>query len=323
MKQHYKHMMDQFTLPESGLDAFLAQPKPKKRPVHVLRTAIIAACVCALLLGAAVAATHMNRVSITNVQSSVNSAGYQVEVTLGQYRMKDLGKGLRTDLQDNSLLHSFTSQKQLERYLGLQLIDSAALEQAELVGSLEEAFAYGFDLYPELAYNFSAPYILIGSSLDGTEMHQDPEQLQVTWHRVVHNTEVYMTAKIITEHADPADLAAGLPGEAYEPIHRYDMQLVPDEFGNLQAELIEYESAAHEFRTSTYQMKNGLVATIVTSEEVDQDGSYGFTEYIGYFVKDGILYSVKPYAIYDPYQDSPMNDTDALIVLKEVLNLFE
>ncbi|MBE6955344.1 MAG: hypothetical protein E7449_05460 [Ruminococcaceae bacterium] len=323
MKQHYKHMMDQFTLPESALDALLTQPVEKKRPVHVLRTVMIAACVCALLLGATVAATHLNRVSITNVQSSVGASGYQVDVTLGQYRMQDLGKALRTDLQNDSLSHSFASQKQLERYLGVQLVDSAALEQAELVGNLEQAFAYGFDLYPELSYNFSAPYILIGSTLDGTEVHQNPELLQVTWHRVVRNTEVYMTAKIITEHADPADLAAGLPGEAYEPIKRYDMQIILDEFGNPQAELIEYESAAHEFRTSTFQMKNGLVATIVTSEELEPDGSYGFTEYIGYFVKDGILYSVKPYAIYDPHQDFPMDDTDSLIVLKEVLNLFE
>ena len=48
-----------------------------------------------------------------------------------------------------------------------------------------------------------------------------------------------------------------------------------------------------------------------------------YLEYMGYFIQDGILYSVKPYAVYDPNLSFPMNDYDCLTVLYEVLDLFE
>ena len=46
----------------------------------------------------------------------------------------------------------------------------------------------------------------------------------------------------------------------------------------------------------------------------------GFKEFIAYFVQDGILYSVRPYAVYDPDKTFPNINGDELKVLYQILD---
>ena len=63
-------------------------------------------------------------------------------------------------------------------------------------------------------------------------------------------------------------------------------------------------------------MENGAEAALVTMRQPDMDTG---GEHVGYFVYDGILYRVWPYAVNDPDQETP----DMLNVLCRVLDAFE
>ena len=99
-------------------------------------------------------------------------------------------------------------------------------------------------------------------------------------------------------------------------------------------ETIQYESAEKIFSYENYVMANGFEAVIVTIETPDPflerakeegiptEGS-GFCDYIGYFVHDGILYSIRPYAIYDNTIPGNYINGRELTILKHILDSFE
>lgn len=338
MKERYRNMMEQVSLSDQAKAAFeqkLDNAHPTKKGVRVLRTALVAACVCLALVGGAFAAEHLAGVWLGQVESGEDHTAYQVQADFGQWKLDEMGRQMRADLECGELRRAFDDKAELEKYLGVKLAVSETLEQASIVDTLEQSIEHGWDLRPELEIDPDARYILSGMTMGNVEMTGEPQVLKVTTHRVVDNFEVFLDARIVTEHADPAQLAQGLLGEFFDAENLIDHRIVSfDENGNAVYETIHYTSAEKVITSEPYVMANGTEAIIVTVETVErwiehqkESGlpfeGHGFCDYIGYFVQDGILYSVWPYAVYDPYVDHNYVNGYGLTVLKTVLNSFQ
>ena len=338
MKERYRNMMEQVSLSEQAKASFekkLDNIRPAKTGIRVLRTALIAACACLVLVGGAFAAEHLAGVWLGQVESGEDHSSYQVQADFGQWKLDAMGQQLQEDLERGELRRTFDDKAELEEYLGAKLAVSETLEQASIVDTLEQSIEHGWDLRPELEVDPDARYVLSGMTMDNMETAGDPQVLKVTTHRVVDNFEVFLDARIVTEYADPAQLAQGLLGEFFDAENLIDHQIVSfDENGDAVYETIHYTSAEKVITSEPYVMANGTEAIIVTIETVErwieqqkESGlpfeGHGFCDYIGYFVQDGILYSVWPYAIYDPYVDHNYVNGYELTVLKTVLNSFQ
>ena len=304
----------------------------------ILRLGLAAACVCLVLAGGVFAAGQLARVLISQPQSSEDHSEYQVSVDLVQEDERAFSEKLTSDLEGGTLQRAFMDRAALEAYLGFSLIHSEMLENAGINEHLERDFEYGWDLRPELAADPNARYILTATDYDGAETTAFPDVLKISMHRVVENFTVYMDARIITGSVDGQ---IDLMGEEFEPEPLLDHKLLTNENGylildekdNAIMETTQYESAEKIFRYESYVMANGLEATIVTIETPDPslerakeagiptEGS-GFCDYIGYFVYDGILYSILPYSIYDNTIPDNYVNGRALTILKHILDSF-
>lgn len=341
MKEQYNRMISQMELSGQARRTILAERRParRKRP---LRLALAAACVGVLLLGTVMAGQQLLGVELGENSSGEASSSYRVEAQLYRRPIAEFSPQLQADMDAGTIRQVFDDRAELEEYLGISLIRASALEGAPLVSRLwEDIRLWNWDLRPELGIDPGARYILTGTDLEGNPMARDPEVLKVTIHRVMENSQVFLDARIVTEHADPEKAAAGLPGEKFAPEKLLDHQLLVDEEGNLlldesgqsQVEVTEYVSAKKSFSSDSYAMDNGDTAAVITIETIErwmegkEEGKDyfggGFTEYVGYFVHGGILYTVYPYAIEDPAHPYPVNDYDMEKVLKTVLDTFE
>ncbi len=331
MMKRYRAMMEQITLDEAAKSRILEQLCNDEQTTRrfPLRPILAAACLCLILIGGATAKT-LSDVWLEKQQSTTEHSSYRVQTGFRKWTMDSLSAQLRSALETGTLQRCFDTKAALENYLGIALIRSDQLEAAGIVEDLESSIEYGWDLRPELFASPNARYVLTGTTVDGTEMGGAPEVLKVTAHRVMKNTEVFLDARIVTEAADTERLKEGLLGENFHPlIHVHSEYLrdengaiVRDELGRPTVTEVQYYTAEKKFQSSEYKMANGITATIVTATDVALDGSTGLREYAGYFIHDGILYSVRPYAIYDPSQSFPMRDSDMLSVLKAVLDSF-
>ena len=332
MKERYQNMMAQISLNEEARGRIadeLAQGGRARRKVSS-RPILAAACVCLALVGGAFAANGLYGVQVGRQQSSVEESSYRVQAEFGCWEIETMGEQLREDLKADSLQRSFADRESLEDYLGVFLIHSAALEESGIVEDLEVSIKYGWDVRPELTADPNVRYVLTGTTVDGEEMNGTPEVLKVTSHRVMENAEVFIDARIVTDRADPETVSGGLAGETFAPRKEIWVEFVRDEDGKILEDengpltkIDYYTTAEKEFTAEEYEMANGLTATIITAADVLLDGSTSFREYFGYFISDGILYTVYPYAIYDPSLSFPMLDSDMLIVLETVLDSFE
>ena len=145
---------------------------------------------------------------------------------------------------------------------------------------------------------------------------------------------VYIDARIVTEKADMTQLEQGLLGESFDAVPLIDWTVSIDEDGNPVFETIHYTSAEKVITSEPYVMANGLEAIIVTVETVDRwierhkesglpfEGR-GFCGYTGYFIHEGVLYSVHPAGIYDPTVDGNYLNGNELVLLKSILDSFE
>lgn len=341
MKERYSHMMRQMELSGRARRAILTEEsRPRRR--HPLRLALAAACVGVLLLGTVMAGELLHRVELGECVSGEEVSAYRVETQVHRWPIAQFSPRLREDMAEGNIRQVFDSREELEGYLGISLVRAPALEAAPLVAELEEDIRlWNWDLRLELGIDPGARYILTGTDLEGNAMAVNPEVLKITIHRVMENTQVFLDARIVTEYADPEKAAAGLPGERFSPEHFLDHQLLVDEEGKLlldesgqpQVEVTEYVSAKKDFSAGSYAMPNGDTAAVITIETVErwmegkEEGKDyfggGFTEYVGYFVHGGILYTVYPYSIDEPTLPYPMNDYDMESVLRTVLNTFE
>jgi len=334
MKNEYRKMMEQICLSDSRHAHILMQmegaPK-RKHAARPLRVAAIVACICLALVGGAFAAAHLSGVWLGEQVSGEEFSFYQVVADFGQWKLDQLGRELQEDLKQGTLRRVFNQREELEEYLGVQLIHSELLEQAGIVDTLEEK---GWVLRPELAVDPDARYILSGMKLDGEEMIGVPEMLKVTAHRVVDNYMVAIDGRIVTENVDMTQLQEGLLGESFDAEPLIDWSVSIDKDGNPVFETIHYTSAEKIITSEPYVTANGLETTIVTAETVDRwierqaesglpFGGHGFREFTGYFVYEGILYSVHPDGIYDPTVEGNYLNDDALVVLKSILDSFK
>ncbi len=337
MMEQYKNMMEQMKLSEhsrSAIEQKLAK-HTKTRKVDPLRMGLTAACVCIILIGGVFAAGRIAGVEMNDPQSGVDHSEYNVSVDLTQEE-RTFSDQLVIDLNRDTLQRAFMARDELENYLGFPLIHNELLESAPINGHLEQDFAHNWNLRPELAVAPDARYVLTGMSYDGTEMSGFPEVLKVSTHRVVENFTVYIDARVITGSVDGE---IDLMGEEFEPEPMLDHKLlvdengylILDEDGNAIMETTQYKSAEKIFYSETYLMANGIRATIVTIETVEpwvleqREKGYnvmGFCEYIAYFVHDGVLYSVMPYAIYDNTIPGNYVNGHELTILYQVLDSF-
>jgi len=264
--------------------------------------------------------------SVTKELSSYNAVADLVPWSANQFSTP-----LQNDLRTGTVRHVFHDKDSLKQYLGIDFATSKALENAELVADLDAAFEYGFALRPQLALDTSARYILTACDLEGDPAALNPDTLKISGHRVFMNTEVYLDAWIILDSVTKEEMEIGILGENFPPVSGFTLDMVYDEYGNFAldsngdpvATLTPFTSCEYEFEETVYTMANGNVASIVTSRFKEPDGTYGIQEYMGYFIQNGILYTVRPYAIYNPEESFPSLDKDNLIVLHAVLDTFE
>lgn len=340
MKERYQNMMEQVKLSEAGRNAIAQRltertTRARKNP---LQWGLAAASVCLVLMGGVFAAGQFAKVLVSEPQSGVDHSEYQVSVDLQEEEEKAFSTVLTNDFAHDTLQRAFADRTALEAYLGFGLIHSELLETAGINEHLERDFAYNWNLRPELAVAPDARYVLTATTYDGEEMRGVPEVLKISTHRVVENYTVYLDARIITGSMDGQ---IDLLGEEFAPEPLIDHQLLVDENGYLildeNGEAIMqttlYESAEKIFHSESYVMANGIEATIVTVETPDPslqraeeaglptEGS-GVCDYIGYFVYDGILYSIRPYGIYDnTIPDNYVNGRE-LMILYHILDSF-
>ena len=101
MKERYRNMMEQVSLSEQAKASFekkLDNIRPAKTGIRVLRTALIAACACLVLVGGAFAAEHLAGVWLGQVESGEDHSSYQVQADFGQWKLDAMGQQLQEDL---------------------------------------------------------------------------------------------------------------------------------------------------------------------------------------------------------------------------------
>lgn len=329
MKQTYRTMMEQKTLSDDARTSFaekLSRPKERRYP---LRTALIAACLSTALVSTVFAVGYVTEngifkpkepkdVKITAEISGEDFSSYQLEATVSLRSGDALRPEVKEDLAAGNLPISFADADSLESYLGIPLLGNPLLDKAESVGDVADSIAHGWTLCPELAADPTARYLVSDAS------ERIPGLIRITSHRVAYNTEVYIRAYLMTNEGESVVPMKDLPGEDFLPTPMIDSTLVKNENGEWEWITEHYVSANYRFTAEVYEMENGIEATVVTAHMIDRSGEESFREYAAYFVADGVLYSVRPYAVYDPEQASGREtDTSMLSVLRNVLDGFE
>lgn len=330
MKQRYNDMMTQIELSEktrTAIENRLTEQNTqhsagKKLP---LRLMVAAACICAAMAAGVVFAESRAVVDAEVNVSTQDEASYTMSAYLRSRDTDRFGAELQEQLSTGNVSGAFYSREDIEKYLGFSLISAPELEAAGINEGLATDFGYGFDIRPELAAAPDARYVVTGENIDGSAAEGTPDVVKISGHRIMRNAEVYIEARILVNQNEDMEYAYVLTGEQYEPelLPHHEIIFNPDDYTDYEVITTDYYSAEKKFTIYQYNMENGDVATIVHVINVEMDGTNGFTDYHGYFIHDGILYSVYPYAVYDPDLSFPMNDYDMLTVLREVLDSFE
>lgn len=336
MTNPYRDMMQAITLSPAARnsieDAIAGKKSGKRKSFRSLRTAVIAACLCLLLPVTALAISkQLDTVELGSQVSEKEESSYRVEADVFQWSVENFSEALRTDLEQGTLRQIFNNKDDLEAYLGISLAGGAALEEAGLVEDLAERFEDGFSLRPQLALDPSARYILTATDWEGNAVTRDPEVLKISAHRVLDNLGVYLDAWLVMDTVTGEQLEEGILGENFLPVTGWhheiqydeDGKFLLDDKGNPVITATQFTSAEYKFADMSHAMANGNTATIIVARFVEPDGRLSHKQYMGYFLQDGILYTVRPYAVYDPTLDFPSADTDSLIVLRNVLDCFE
>lgn len=331
MSEHYRNIMKQIELSDEARENFkknlYLEKNTRFRKNYTLRGALIAACICIFAIAAVIGVSAANEpidVSIVNEVSSVSESSFDVSAIL-EPRTEDFSKELLADIEAGKVEKAFYSKDELEEYLGFSIISSPALEAAGINENLARDFEYNVNVPPELKIDINARYIVTGTMLDGSAVTGNPEVIKITAHRIMRNAEVYITAQFLTDYADAEGSEPILAGESFLPYEMIDHEFIinPEDPSDYEVISTRYKTAAKSFTEKKYEMKNGNEATALTVRDIEKDNLMGFRQYRGYFVEDNILYSINPYAIYDPSRSFPMYDYDMLVVLKDVLDSFE
>lgn len=324
MKKEYNEMMNRYALSDEARERIAdalkkkAQERPKK--ISIMRIAAVAACALLLCVAGTVAAMEAFEVpKISDTQTGEDVSSFKVKAEVKLFELKGELTRLAADAENGNLRFSFATKEELEEYLGIKLADCAVLDGAGIVEDLEEDIKWGFDLYPALEKDTDARYVLSLYDENGDECKADPCVIKINSHRVVNNMKTYVEARIFTDKFDLSKLEEGIMGETFRPESYIISAVFVDEEGNVQYDAKNYYDAKYTFSTTEYEMKNGNTAMIVTAEK-DMGVNPGHKEFIGYFVQDGVLYSVRPYAVYDPEKAINSVNGDEIFDIYEILD---
>ena len=133
MKDAYtKLMLQQYTSEDAAFYEKLEQTHPRKRISTLLRIAMVAACLCLLIPATVLAAGSIFSVSKVTVcerpmpVDGLPGIGMDIQYeNIGNYELKDFPRHLQKLEEGEIVLH--TSQEDVEKYLGLDLIENAVL----------------------------------------------------------------------------------------------------------------------------------------------------------------------------------------------------
>ena len=338
MKNRYKQTFDTLSISDEGREKFYTVLE-KGGHMRKSRLMPIAAAAALIILSAMLifpkntaaptvsAEDEPERPIVINEYSGEEESSYEVVAELTAHKLDEFSSELQADIATGKVERAFDSREELEAYLGIELISAPELEAAGSVSDLADSYANNFEIVrPQYKFAPEARYVVTGVDLRG-EPSAQPAAIKVSFHRVIRNTECYIDALILTEYAEFNASTAAVLGEKYPALIGIHNDMWVDENGQFQAKATQYKSAIKDFSVKQYEMPNGCTATIVTATDVcpicTDDNCAAFREYIGHFVSGGILYSVLPYAIFDPSQNFPSQDSDCLSVLRSVLQMFE
>ena len=150
MKERYRSMMEQAVLSEQAKAAFeqkLDNAHPTKKGVRVLRTALIAACVCLVLVVGVAAGTILRHISTGELVSATRPDGtvislYEVTIPITKLPLDALSAEARDFAAGHMRLPAekeLSDWNEAEKFLGLNLGESPILDK---MGSVTVCF-YG------------------------------------------------------------------------------------------------------------------------------------------------------------------------------------
>lgn len=159
--------------------------RTKKRLPPIARTGLIAACLCAALVGTAFAAEILG-IKFVEGMVSRNYFAYGASAEVKQWALSELGETLQNDVASGVLSRRFFDRESMVEYLGVPLLYSDMWEQAEI------------DWYA--CYEVDG-----GSKAVGAEKISDGEVelFRVASKRVVSGAFVTVSMNVFTEYADP------------------------------------------------------------------------------------------------------------------------
>ena len=287
-----ERMMEAMSYVDHGLVEEAA--RPAKRRSRLGRVVLIAACLCLALTGTVLAVEKIFGVRLGWIEQSLNHSAYSVQAEVKQFDMTQFSRELQQDLEKGALDWAWDDWQSMQEYVGVPLLYSELLDQAEMGLSIRARYAVDGRL-----------------SLDRerTDLEQlgRPEQIQVMFSRVVDHAVVDIWAQMFTEYADEEALAQGIPGSAWGPTTRY----IDDGKGNRLWEQKVFDRKS--FSLDSYETKNGIQGAILTAREDN-----GSEEYVGYLVHNGVLYFVRAHGVMPDYEEVP----DLRRLTEEILDSF-
>ena len=257
MEQRYRHMMDQVNMDkefEAGLLERIQEGRPRRRP-RPLRTALIAACVCLILTGTAVAAGGGIFDFVGQLLGNSRDAHYDVIPEIIRYPIATFSKELQlwTQENDSEATKYFDSFQEMEDFSGIELYNNSVLSMTYKENINVLTFEQNEDGLVE-SIGYTTNYYFDGTILSHTTNEsEDMDTAHITVGAILYteNTEV-------------------LPVLTYHQLHEDDMI---------------------ELSRENYLTPSGLPVVIVTGKTNESDLTAEIL-YSAHFVLRGMNYFV-------------------------------
>lgn len=275
----------------NGLDPALVEeasaPAPK-RPVRLRPAIVLAACLCLLLLGTALASEGFTTFpTFRLVQDGtieggqrIRRSGWEVLVETRPIPLSAFSRQARTlpEGQDDRLMQGFDSLAEAEDFLGLDLLDNPMLDSATPMLGFSMVMEDGSDqpVYALLSRNWSEEKELASASLAAAFRLEEEGE---------HETVLHVNISLRTEAADNSH------------------EVATASFNRLNT----------SFRTEEYTTPSGLMAMIVEATELW--GEEDRVDYIANFSYRGAAVRIQAFC--------PDDQKSALTTLKVLLNAFQ
>ena len=293
MNNAYRKLMEQQKLSEQAKSAFyekLGTAKPPKKRKVILKTAIIAACICLLIPISALAAENIFGISLAefvarNMTQESAGEGYNTQYTnVYSFPLSDFSPELQSLTEDRST--GYDSWEALEAELGMDLITNSILSDAETVP---------YEQYvPEMNPNPDEP--VLGSDLR-----------PCTAHYFAKDGQLYLALVSAAYKRDGVRISLSATLTAEHPAFSQE------DVAKLHTLEVTYPKAdVEQFSQAQYTAESGLTATIM---EIDRTASQS-TLYEATFAANGASYKIQIDA------EPGGNDANAKALLIEILEGF-